>query len=152
MPNLQRDFDLNDFEWEQTGFAFTFARLQHGLLQRIAQGENLIHPQHIEIIGEQDPFFPRLVRLADGFLIKVLHSKNGTCLFVLHADEIHASPNGILYMILHTVVVEFCPNGMIYIKTYSKIADSSVVDDFINMLEPDEAEEGKLIALCATGA
>ncbi|HBK33896.1 TPA: hypothetical protein DEP34_04895 [Candidatus Uhrbacteria bacterium] len=152
MPNLQRDFDIRDFEWDHTSFGFTFTRLQSNLLQRIAQGEDLIHPQHIEIMGEQDPFFPRLIRLAEGFLVEVLYSGNGECLFVLHADELRTSQHGTPFIFLRTVAVEFHTNGMVYIKTFSKIADNAITEDFLEEKEEHEEEEGELIVLRATGA
>ncbi len=152
MPNLQRDFEISDFDWEQTGFAFTFVRFQDDLLQRIAQRENLTHPQHVVIMGERDPFFPSPIKLSEGSLVKVLRSGNGVCLFVLHADELRTSQHGTPFIILHTVAVEFHANGIVYIKTFSKVADNAVAKDFLEEQGEPENEENELIALCATGA
>lgn len=147
MPNLERPYDILDTDWEQTGeIVSTFARLQSELLQRIARGEELAAPQHIDIMGEQDPFFPRRVRLASGFLAQVLGPVTGICVFVLHADELHRSESGTPYIILRTIVVGFQPNGMVYIKTHSKLADQSIVDCY---MDQGQEEKNNVIPLRA---
>jgi len=150
MPNLKRPYDILDTDWEQTGeIISTFARLQSELLQRIARGEELAAPEHIDIMGEQDPFFPRRVRLASGFLAQVLGPITGICVFVLHADELHLSESKTPYIILHTVVVEFQPNGLVRIKTHRKLADQAVVDRYINQ---GQEERDNIIPLRAATA
>jgi len=147
MPNLERLYNISDMEWERTGFSWTFAWLQSDLLQRLARGEELTHPQFVEIYGESNPLSPSRVRLAQGFLVQTT-ALPSAFVFVLHADELKTTEKGTPYLLLKTIFVEFHRDGMVYIKTHSKIADQATM----TALLPKEDEEDNVVPLRAQSA
>jgi hypothetical protein len=147
MPNLERPYDPTDAKWEQTGFSWTFAWFQSDLLQRLAQGEQLIHPQFVEIYGESNPLSPSRVHLAQGFLVQTT-ALPSVFVFVLHADELRITKNGTPHFLLKTIFVEFHRDGMVYLRTYSKIADQATMDALLHK----EDEKDNVVPLRAQSA